>query len=75
MDRLPCNVAMYDDTLYPPIEEGPQRFAISRRNKWMVDQARVVVAYICHENYGGASQMWKLAKVKDKRVVSFDKRV
>ena len=26
----------YDETLYPPLENVPLRFAISRRNEWMV---------------------------------------
>ncbi len=43
MERLPCNGVMYDDTLYPPIEEGPQRFAISHRNRWMSKVADVTV--------------------------------
>jgi len=25
----------YDETLYPPLESVPKRFAISRRNEWM----------------------------------------
>ena len=26
----------YDETVYPPLESVPKRFAISRRNEWMV---------------------------------------
>lgn len=73
INRPPCNMAMYDDILYPPIEIGPQRFAISRRNKWMVTEADVVVAYIQHEEYGGASAMWKQAKRNKKRIVAYHK--
>ena len=62
MDRPPCNVAMYDGTLYPPIEVGPQRFAISRRNRWMASVADVAVGYIQQENYGGAATMWQRCK-------------
>lgn len=31
-------------SVYPPLERVPRRFAIARRNRWMVDQADVVVA-------------------------------
>lgn len=26
----------YDETVYPPLESVPKRFAISRRNEWMI---------------------------------------
>ena len=35
----------YDDTIYPPLESVPPRYAISKRNQWMVDISDVVVAY------------------------------
>ena len=38
------DVSDYDGTLYPPLETVPRRFAIPRRNRWMVDAADVVVA-------------------------------
>ena len=36
----------YDAIIYPEIEGKPQKFAISYRNKWMVDKADCVVAYV-----------------------------
>lgn len=36
----------YDSTVYPPLETVPRRFAISHRNRWMVESADVVVAYV-----------------------------
>ncbi len=43
----------YDEILYPPIEDVPLKFAICKRNEWMVEQADLVIAYVdCH--YGGA---------------------
>ena len=37
---LNCNMMTegYDETVYPPLESVPKRFAISRRNEWMVLQ-------------------------------------
>lgn len=43
------DVSDYDGTLYPPLETVPRRFAIPRRNRWMVDAADVVVACVLHD--------------------------
>lgn len=52
------------DTIFPEgLELVPRRFAITHRNRWMVDQADYVVAYVDH-NYGGAAQTLKYAKGK-----------
>ena len=57
----------YDETLYP---EGlalvPRRFAISRRNQWMVDASDCLIAYVAC-GYGGAAQMLKRARAKQRR--------
>ena len=45
--------AKYDDILFPPIENVPPRFAILRRNEWIIDQVDFVVFYV-NRNYGGA---------------------
>ncbi len=43
-----------DDTILPDgIESTPPRYAISKRNDWMLKQADYVVAYITH-TWGGA---------------------
>ncbi len=56
----------YDEIVYPPIEHVPLRFAISKRNEWMVEQADLVIAYVdCH--YGGAYKA--LLHAKRKKVV------
>ncbi len=34
----------YDETVYPPLESVPKRFAISRRNEWMV--AKVMLLWL-----------------------------
>ena len=34
----------YDHIIYPPLENVPPKFAISRRNKWMVQKADLVIA-------------------------------
>ena len=65
---------LYDAIVYPPIENVPFRFAISHRNKWMVEQADILIAYITHE-FGGAYTTCKYAKSKKKRILDFAARV
>ena len=43
----------YDDVIFPPIESAPRKFAILKRNEWMVDQADYLFAYVA-THYGGA---------------------
>lgn len=38
----------YDETIYPPLESVPKKFAILRRNEWMVQESDIVVAYVNH---------------------------
>ena len=57
----------YDDIIYPEIEDKPKRFAISYRNKWMVERADLVVAFVEHA-WGGAYATYKYAKRKGKFV-------
>lgn len=57
------------NTILPDgIETVPKRFAISWRNKWMIDRSDIVVTYVTH-NFGGASQFKDLAERKGKRVI------
>ena len=58
---------LYDYSIYPPIETVLPRFAITARNKWMVDNSDVVVAYVRHS--GGAEQSLKYAQRKSKTIV------
>ena len=43
----------YDVIVYPEIENTPPKFAISKRNEWMVNQADYVIAYVSL-HFGGA---------------------
>lgn len=60
----------YTETIY--IEEltfVPKRFAISKRNEWMIKQSDFVVTYIrC--SFGGANQFAEKAKRKKKQVIN-----
>lgn len=51
-------------SMYPEgLEIGPPRFAIERRNKWLIDCADYCIAYINH-SWGGAYKFAKRAKRK-----------
>lgn len=39
-------VNRYDETVFPPIERTPLKFAIVKRNECMVDNSDVVVAHV-----------------------------
>jgi len=60
----------YDDTLFPPLDSVPPRYAILKRNEWMVAQADVVVAYVTH-GWGGAAKTLEYARAKSKKVVLY----
>ena len=60
----------YDYTTYPPLESVPKRFAISRRNRWMVDNSDVLVAYVTRE-WGGAATTLKYAERKKKEIIRY----
>lgn len=55
------DISYYDSTVYPPLETVPRRFAISQRNRWMVEATDVVVAYVLCD-WGGAATTLQYAK-------------
>ena len=59
----------YDETIYPPLETVPKRYAIVHRNRWMAENSDVVVAYVSHD-FGGAAQTLAHAVRKKKRVIN-----
>lgn len=74
LERLPGprDKAIWDssDTIFPEgLETVPPRFAISKRNDWMLKQSDFVVTYITH-NWGGAAQYAEKAQRQGKRVLN-----
>ena len=43
----------YDEIIYPDLELVPKKFAIIKRNEWMIDKSDYVFAYV-KAHYGGA---------------------
>ena len=74
LERLPGprDQAVWDfsDTIFPEgLELVPPRFAISRRNLWMLKQADLVVTYVTH-GWGGAAQFGEKARRQKKTVIN-----
>lgn len=63
------NEGMYDEVIYPPIENTPKRFAISKRNEWMIKSADIVIAYV-KTSHGGAYKSLQIAKRQKKRIIN-----
>ena len=66
------DLALYDGTIYPPLEKVGKRFAIVKRNQWMVDNADVVIAYVLHE-WGGAVSMMRYAIRRQKEIIRYER--
>ena len=64
---------LYDETVYPPLENIPPRFAISHRNLWMVEQANVVVVYVVR-SFGGAAQAYAHARKQKKLIFDLSRQ-
>ena len=58
-----------DFSLYPPIENVPLKFAIVKRNEWMIMNADLIIAYVNRE-YGGAYKALQFAKRKKRRIIN-----
>ena len=58
-----------DPTLLPEgIEAVPRRFAVTYRNRWMIDHSDGVIAYV-KRTYGGAAAAVRRAERQGKRVI------
>ena len=59
----------YDDVIFPPLESVPRKFAILKRNKWMVEEADLVIASVKY-SWGGAAKTLEYAKRKNKTIIN-----
>ena len=59
----------YDDVIFPPLESVPRKFAILKRNEWMVKEADLVIAYVKY-SWGGAAKTLEYAKRKKKTIIN-----
>ena len=59
----------YDDIIFPPLESVPRKFAILKRNEWMVEEADLVIAYVKY-SWGGAAKTLEYANRKKKQIIN-----
>ena len=71
LERLPGKSTNdFTETLFPEaMENVPPRFAIDRRNNWMLQQADFVVVYVTH-TWGGAAKFAGKAEKQGKIVIN-----
>ena len=63
-----------DDIVYPEVEKTPKRFAISKRNEWMIKNADYVIAFVDH-SWGGAVKALEYAVKHKKLFINFGRKV
>lgn len=62
--------SLYDEILLPEeVECTYYKAAITKRNRWMVDRADLMLAYIDHD-YGGAYQTYRYAQKKSVPIIN-----
>ena len=59
----------YDDVIFPPLESVPRKFAILKRNEWMVEEADLVIAYVMY-SWGGAAKTLEYANRKKNQIIN-----
>lgn len=58
-----------EDTLFPDgLESAPKKFAISKRNDWMIQHSDYAVCYV-HKITGGAAKIREKAEKKGLRII------
>ena len=66
---MPKDNGLIPDSILPDgVELVHQRYAISWRNRWMIERSDYVIAYITH-NYGGAARFVNEANRNNKYIV------
>ena len=64
------DASRYDSTTYPPLEKVPPRYAIVKRNEWMVCESSVVISGVTH-SWGGAARTLEFAQRKKKVIFQY----
>lgn len=72
-NRLAREEKIYDDIIYPEIEDRPLRYAIIYRNRWMIDRADFVISYVEHA-WGGAYKSYKYARQRGKKIFNLSEK-
>ena len=64
-------LGLYDLSVYPPIENVPKKYAILKRNEWMIRSADTVISYVTH-TYGGAYRSLSIARRSKKNIIEIN---
>ena len=67
--KIEKNIGLYDFSIYPPIENVPPKYAILKRNEWMMINADLIIAYV-NCGYGGAYRSLQVAKREKKKIIN-----
>jgi len=68
--RYAFDTTDYTKAIYPEgLENTPSKFAISKRNRWLVEHNDTVITYVTH-SFGGAAQFKELANRKGKWTIN-----
>ena len=66
---------MYDDIIIPDeLAFEHYKSAITKRNRWMIDNSDIVIVYVIR-NYGGAYDAMRYAERQNKTVVKIEKKI
>ena len=57
----------YDEIIYPALETVPRKFAISHRNRWMIEKADIVITYVLRSISNSYTRL-TFAKRHNKRI-------
>ena len=68
LDRISLHTKEFDEIIYPPLENIPPKFAIIRRNEWMIDNCDLLIAYVKY-SWGGAARTLGYARRKEVRIL------
>lgn len=68
-DRKSYFKSEYDEIIYPELEHVPLKFAINKRNEWMIDHADFVFTYVV-SYFGGAYNALAYAKKQSKPYIN-----
>lgn len=58
-------IEKYDDIIYPALENVPLKYAILKRNEWMIKNSNLVIAYVKY-TWGGAYKTLSFARKNKK---------
>jgi len=59
---------LIDEVVYPNLENVPKKFCILERNKYIIDESDLIIAYVRRKIGSGAYQMLDYARKKNKKI-------